>query len=67
MSDHEIMRGNVSFLRKPRKLKQGGDAIKNRGLKSFAYRKGTQDMRKAQEWSKTFSKGMARSLLNKKQ
>ncbi len=67
MDDKEIMGGRVSFLRRPRKLKQHDpNAIRMAGLKSFAYQKRTINDRKQPAYSKTFSKGLVKSLLHKK-
>lgn len=67
MSDMEIRRGNVSFLRKPKKLRPvDGTAIRRSNLKSFSLRKGALEGRKAEVLSKTFSKGLVKSLLHRK-
>ncbi len=67
MTDREIMRGNVSFLRKTRKVKADNPAaIRMSGLKSFSYQKKGFDERQVQLVNKTFSKGLVKSLLRKK-
>ena len=67
MSDKEILQGNVSFLRKQRKLKPDNPgALKMSGLKSFSYQKKGFDERQVQLVNKTFNKGLVKSLLRKK-
>ena len=67
MDDVEIMKGNVSFLRHPKKLRRDNpEGIRTLGLKSFSYRRGGFDDRQVQLVNKTFSKGLVKSLLKKK-
>ena len=68
MSDKEIRAGNVSILRKARKVKHTSpDKIRTSGLRSFAFQKKPNEIRKEQPvWSKTFSKGLVKSLIRKK-
>jgi len=67
MSDKEILGGNVSILRKQRKIAQKDpDAIKVTGLKSFSYQKKGFDERQVQLVNKAFGKGLVKSLLRKK-
>jgi hypothetical protein len=68
MSDHEIKAGNISILRRTRKVKQANPrAIRAAGLKSFTLNRKSSEERKTQPaWSKTFSKGLVKSLIHKK-
>lgn len=68
MSDREISRGAVSFLRKPHKKAihphAPGD-LRQVGVKSFALSRRSVAKRRA-EINKTFSKGLIKSLVRKK-
>lgn len=68
MSDREIARGTVTFLRKARmkglQRRAPGD-LKQIGVKSFTITRRSVARRHA-DTSKTFSKGLVKSLVRKK-
>jgi hypothetical protein len=68
MNDREIAHGTVSFLRKPRKRvfqpRAAGD-FKQTGVKSFTLTRRSVSRRRP-DTSKTFSKGLVKSLVRKK-
>ena len=68
MSDREIAHGTVSFLRRVRRKgiqrRAQGD-LKQIGIKSFTISRRSLSRRRA-DTSKTFSKGLVKSLVRKK-